>query len=164
VTYQEYLLSDTWKALRDRALVRAAHRCQLCNSDKRLEVHHRCYTQPLGTEPIDDLTVLCRRCHLVVTFQIQGRKITSDDTQRMREEKDQPELKAWRKKVIAEEDAKKKARRDVNADILQYKKNVNKFKESLYYKQKHGLDTAHTKKLLKRWERRLDLLVKSSAA
>lgn len=60
--YQEYLKSPEWAATRRWALERAEHRCQVCNSDGPLDVHHRTYER-LGHEWPSDLTVLCRDCH-----------------------------------------------------------------------------------------------------
>lgn len=62
VDYAEYLQSAAWAAKRVEALERAAYRCQLCNSDRRLAVHHRTYER-LGDELPADLTVLCNGCH-----------------------------------------------------------------------------------------------------
>jgi 5-methylcytosine-specific restriction endonuclease McrA len=62
-SYQDYLASPQWKALRQAALTRADYRCQVCNSDLLLHVHHRRYPFDLGLEDPMDLTVLCRRCH-----------------------------------------------------------------------------------------------------
>lgn len=71
MTYQEYLQSPEWKALRRRAIDRDGGRCRLCNSNKRLEVHHRTYTRFLGEEPIENLTTLCYRCHKLYTYSVQ---------------------------------------------------------------------------------------------
>lgn len=61
--YREvYLRSDHWRATRLAALERAGNRCQVCNADKRLDVHHRTYER-IGNERPEDLTVLCRGCH-----------------------------------------------------------------------------------------------------
>lgn len=60
--YQEYIASPTWAHVRDLALEYYAYRCCLCNSTKRLNVHHRTYAR-LGRERLGDLTVLCRKCH-----------------------------------------------------------------------------------------------------
>ncbi len=60
--YAEYLASDEWRARRDEAVQRAEGRCQLCNSSKRLNVHHRTYKRR-GKELPSDLTVLCDECH-----------------------------------------------------------------------------------------------------
>lgn len=62
INYQEYLRSPQWKAIREWALERAERRCQLCNSGKKLNVHHRSYDR-LGHEWPADLTVLCHSCH-----------------------------------------------------------------------------------------------------
>jgi len=60
--YQEYLRTPEWIARRHEMLRRADNRCQLCNWNNRLEVHHRTYDR-LGNEAPEDLTVLCRECH-----------------------------------------------------------------------------------------------------
>ena len=61
--YPEYLQTDHWQDLREEALERANHRCQVCNSNEdRLETHHRCYDRR-GDELPEDLIVLCRTCH-----------------------------------------------------------------------------------------------------
>ena len=61
--YKEYLSSPLWAAIRRVAIERAGGRCQVCNSDLLLQVHHRKYPEVLGYEEPYDLTVLCRRCH-----------------------------------------------------------------------------------------------------
>jgi 5-methylcytosine-specific restriction endonuclease McrA len=60
--YREYLESPEWQKRRKQALDHAEHRCQVCNSSKRLDVHHRTYERVERERP-RDLTVLCRRCH-----------------------------------------------------------------------------------------------------
>jgi 5-methylcytosine-specific restriction endonuclease McrA len=62
MNYADYLRSPAWQDRRAAALIRAGNRCQVCNSDKRLDVHHRDYSR-LGREANGDLTVLCRTCH-----------------------------------------------------------------------------------------------------
>src|SRR5215471_17930784 len=39
--YKAYLQTAWWKRARLGALERCGHRCQLCNADDPLEVHHR---------------------------------------------------------------------------------------------------------------------------
>lgn len=68
--YSEYLKSDHWQAQRRQALERADGRCQVCNGDSNLDVHHRTYVRR-GAELPNDLTVLCRDCHS--TFHDHGR-------------------------------------------------------------------------------------------
>lgn len=60
--YERYIRSDAWKQRRKGALKRAEHRCQVCYSKSRLDVHHRTYAR-FEDERAGDLTVLCRRCH-----------------------------------------------------------------------------------------------------
>ena len=65
--YREYLLSDKWEELRDAALERAGFQCQLvAEHGGQLEVHHRTYDR-LGHEDVADLTVLCHRCHRIIS-------------------------------------------------------------------------------------------------
>lgn len=60
--HAEYLRTPEWAALRRAALHAAGHRCQLCNSGRGLNVHHRTYERWRQELP-SDLTVLCRGCH-----------------------------------------------------------------------------------------------------
>ena len=60
--YSEYLLTDHWKETRLRSLSFAKHRCQLCRSNKQLNVHHNNYNR-MWNEMISDLVVLCSLCH-----------------------------------------------------------------------------------------------------
>lgn len=61
-TYADYLASSEWAERRRRAVERASGRCQLCNDDEDLNVHHRTYDR-IGCEDDGDLTVLCGECH-----------------------------------------------------------------------------------------------------
>jgi hypothetical protein len=51
-----------WVYERKQAIAEAGDRCQLCNNDHFLHVHHRTYER-FGCEEISDLTVLCGYCH-----------------------------------------------------------------------------------------------------
>ena len=68
--YSEYLKTEWWQQRRAKALARAEHRCQVCNSDKMLEIHHRTYER-LGHERDADLIALCHDCHTL--FHGDGR-------------------------------------------------------------------------------------------
>ncbi len=61
--YHAYLRSDSWAAIRRMAIEYAGGRCHVCNTERRLEVHHRTYER-VGRESLFDLAVLCRACHL----------------------------------------------------------------------------------------------------
>jgi len=62
--YYEYLETKHWKIVRDYKIVSVNSRCQVCNTWKNLNVHHRTYIH-LGEEfnYLEDLTVLCFKCH-----------------------------------------------------------------------------------------------------
>lgn len=62
LSYSEYLLSWHWFWMRVAAEEKAEGRCQVCNSQINLQVHHRTYARR-GREALSDLTVLCRECH-----------------------------------------------------------------------------------------------------
>jgi hypothetical protein len=61
-SYDRYMKSSEWKEKRKLAIEKENGRCQLCNSDRFLHVHHRTYER-FGYEEIGDLTVLCGYCH-----------------------------------------------------------------------------------------------------
>lgn len=60
--YREYLASPEWQERRNTKLQQAGHRCELCGSENRLEVHHRTYERR-GNERLSDLIALCHACH-----------------------------------------------------------------------------------------------------
>jgi nucleoside 2-deoxyribosyltransferase len=61
--YNQYLESDKWKEIARMKRNEAGGRCQLCNDNKgRLNVHHRTYDN-IYQEKMDDLIVLCDKCH-----------------------------------------------------------------------------------------------------
>jgi len=60
--YAEYLKTDHWKRMSAMCKRNADYRCQICNSTKALEAHHRTYER-LGWEAPGDLTCLCGACH-----------------------------------------------------------------------------------------------------
>ena len=62
MTYAEYLKTDWWSHQKNRTLAAADGRCQVCNSARRLNVHHRTYER-VGREQAADLTALCSECH-----------------------------------------------------------------------------------------------------
>ena len=60
--YLEYLKTPEWQNKRAWALKWADYACQVCESEKDLEVHHRTYRN-IRNELPGDLTVLCGECH-----------------------------------------------------------------------------------------------------
>lgn len=62
IKYREYLNSPHWQRMREVALNRAGHKCQICGCTHNLKVHHNTYDRR-GHEALTDLVVLCGRCH-----------------------------------------------------------------------------------------------------
>jgi hypothetical protein len=60
--YADYLQTEHWQAVRKATLERDEHRCQLCRSTERLQVHHNTYERR-GCEDPDDTITLCGDCH-----------------------------------------------------------------------------------------------------
>lgn len=60
--YRDYLGSPEWRIRRGFALEYYGAKCCLCNSTRKLNVHHRTYER-LGAEKLADLIVLCEDCH-----------------------------------------------------------------------------------------------------
>lgn len=69
--YAEYLRTPEWAERRHAALERAGWRCQVCNTDLNLQVHHRTYARR-GAELPGDLTVLCAGHHALFHGKIPG--------------------------------------------------------------------------------------------
>lgn len=62
--YYKFLQTPYWKAVSLQAKHKASYRCQLCNSGKKLQTHHRSYDVH-GYEHLNmnELIVLCEECH-----------------------------------------------------------------------------------------------------
>jgi len=60
--YKDYLLTDHWRRLRQKAIYAQGQQCQICSYDYNLQVHHMNYRN-LYDCTLDDLLVLCNRCH-----------------------------------------------------------------------------------------------------
>ena len=60
--YDEYLWQLHWRETRKKALKRAGYRCEKCENQVRLHVHHKTYAR-LGQELDGDLLALCTECH-----------------------------------------------------------------------------------------------------
>lgn len=62
VEYKDYLETDHWKKLAEETKRLAGYRCQVCNSERNLNAHHRTYERK-GDELQGDLVCLCDHCH-----------------------------------------------------------------------------------------------------
>jgi hypothetical protein len=60
--YEKYLNSNEWKELRQRILNRDKYICQICKTNKAVQVHHLTYKR-LGNEQDFDLISVCLPCH-----------------------------------------------------------------------------------------------------
>jgi predicted HNH restriction endonuclease len=60
--YVAYIKSPQWKEKRLRALKTWGNVCQMCDSNDRIEVHHKTYDR-LGKELMTDLMIVCHSCH-----------------------------------------------------------------------------------------------------
>ena len=85
--YQEYLKTPRWKELRKQALINACNKCQVCNSTKRLNVHHRQYPEVWGEEPQSFLTVLCNKCHKLFHQKPKAKQAKAKRGRRRRKKK-----------------------------------------------------------------------------
>lgn len=63
VDYCEYIKSDKWRRIRLYKLHLARYQCEVCGTNRMLQVHHRRYPLVLGTEGLADLQALCAHCH-----------------------------------------------------------------------------------------------------
>lgn len=65
MNYRDFLQTPYWKAIASDQRKKSGFKCQLCNSEGNLNVHHRTY-ESLGDELYQgskNLIVLCRGCH-----------------------------------------------------------------------------------------------------
>lgn len=62
--YYNFLKTPYWKAIAEKVKYKANYRCQICNSNEKLNVHHRTYDNH-GDElhHMDDLICICEDCH-----------------------------------------------------------------------------------------------------
>lgn len=62
--YKEYLQTEHWKIISQKTKERDNNKCRLCDSEYRLNVHHKCYDHR-GEEQyyLEDLVTLCNNCH-----------------------------------------------------------------------------------------------------
>ena len=63
IDYKEYIKSNKWKKKRKELIDSIGYACEQCGVEHHLHVHHKTYKN-LGNEPLKDLQLLCRMCHL----------------------------------------------------------------------------------------------------
>ena len=64
--HEVYLKSDEWKETRKQVLEHYDHKCALCGSSEKLNVHHLVYKDYQSGEKdrLEDLICLCENCHM----------------------------------------------------------------------------------------------------
>ena len=60
--YQTYLKSDAWRYKKREVFLERGRTCEKCMSKKDIQVHHLRYDN-IFNEPLEDLQILCSRCH-----------------------------------------------------------------------------------------------------
>lgn len=64
--YEDYLKTEYWKNLSESIKKEADYRCQICNSEDDLNVHHRSYKYKGFLElEKKDLICICEKCHSI---------------------------------------------------------------------------------------------------
>ena len=63
--YDEYIKSDEWKKLREEARRRSNDMCEFCQ-EQGYAVHHVFYPKEFKNDHINNLVVVCKRCHALV--------------------------------------------------------------------------------------------------
>lgn len=119
VDYYEYLHSPEWKAKRKQKLKEVGHKCEECGSAKNLKVHHITY-ENLGNEDMDDLLVVCKRCHNKLHIVDNGERFAKEQNKLKEKNKSKHTNKQKRKlmdKAIqksVEESEKKEIEEELN--------------------------------------------------
>ncbi|MBF0345718.1 MAG: HNH endonuclease [Nitrospirae bacterium] len=61
--YGIHINSKEWYDLRKKALKRANYKCEMCGANKPLNAHHVRYPIIYKMDHIDNIVIVCRRCH-----------------------------------------------------------------------------------------------------
>jgi hypothetical protein len=129
-TYIEYIASPAWQAKRVVALDAAGHRCQVCNTPDRLDVHHRTYER-FGHEGPGDLTVLCRSCHETFHETKRGRQATSPPPRRKKAKKPKRPKQPKQPSKKARKEARRLSALESENERLHRLQQDNKLKQQL---------------------------------
>lgn len=68
--YINYLKSKEWAEIRQDLFLTRGKKCELCESEKHLHIHHLTYERIFNEEP-GDLQIVCKLCH----EKIHGKKL-----------------------------------------------------------------------------------------
>lgn len=62
--YEDFLKTPYWRAVSEKKRRQSNFKCQMCNDETFLQVHHRSYeNHGLEHLHLEDLIVLCKKCH-----------------------------------------------------------------------------------------------------
>ena len=76
MSYKAYLRSPHWIKLSKAAKERDGFRCQVCDDDFRLHVHHKFYRARHEDTELGDLITLCEFCHFTGHAALRVREAT----------------------------------------------------------------------------------------
>ena len=63
-SYEDYLNSDWWKNIKQKALKRKCYQyCLFCKSNKNLNLHHTSYKWINTKDELRTIICLCNKCH-----------------------------------------------------------------------------------------------------
>lgn len=79
-SWGNYLSRAHWRMVRVKKLIAVGEKCEVCGTTKALQVHHASY-ENLFHESLDDLQVLCNKCHARIRMEsYRNRRMTSGST------------------------------------------------------------------------------------
>jgi len=86
--YQEYLKSEHWSETKENYYAKKGYECRICTSDKKLNLHHRQYSDKEGSilnrEKNFHLYGLCSSCHSLWHNLYGDKKLTLKYIMRIR--------------------------------------------------------------------------------
>jgi uncharacterized lipoprotein len=64
MTYSEYLNSEHWKKVKDKASKRKVYQsCEICKSKQNINLHHKHYRFLMHIHELHSIIALCEPCH-----------------------------------------------------------------------------------------------------
>ena len=105
-----YLKSDHWKTLKKALFFKRGKHCERCDSCLKIDVHHKEY-RFIYDVTLDDLEILCRKCH-----QKEHRKIKKKKKKEPRKPRQYRNPKRILNNLIKE--VRKEMQREMETDIM----------------------------------------------
>lgn len=78
--YSEYIATEHWANLREMKFIQVGRFCQVCHTPNKLHVHHIHYRE-LYDCSVNDLAVLCERCHDTLHRQLKKKCLKSNEVE-----------------------------------------------------------------------------------